>query len=204
MDRSTAGQRILGSRTKLLGSNESLETIIATALTDGAICFVTDEGANYRYYANSELPQSLPYVVVPSIKHGRWIREGGSVGFAILWGNGERVAHEGEAPLHTDLCRSFKSEAPVVQFEMDNTGVKYVGPHPRLALTLLSAVTKVDRGGGVIELGQMKAPFTGEPQRPSICGVRLLAPGDRVQPKITVVPGTAMRATDVNFSIVLL
>mgnify|MGYP001588543273 CR=1 FL=1 len=84
MDRSNPGQRILSARRTTRGPLDSLETLVGIAMVDGAQCFVVEEQANYRYLADSKLPADGTFVVAPLGNRGRFVRESGLVGLALL------------------------------------------------------------------------------------------------------------------------
>jgi len=51
----------------------SLQGINVNALTDGALCFVRENGTVYRYYQASSLASAPPLIVQPSTGSGRWL-----------------------------------------------------------------------------------------------------------------------------------
>lgn len=132
-DRSNAGERTLGARKTARGHKDALENIVGHALHDGAQCFVIEEQANYRFVAGSELPESDKYIVAPLGKRGRWIRESGLVGLALL--EAGRLRHGPESGTFAE----YKPQA-LAQFELlPDGGVRYIGTVPRVAFVAATA-----------------------------------------------------------------
>lgn len=60
------------------GSSEknSLQGIDVSGLVDGALCYVRELFATYRYFDDSASPAVYPYVVAPAVGNGRWVLMG--------------------------------------------------------------------------------------------------------------------------------
>ena len=193
-DRSNAGERILGARKTTRGQKDALENIVSHGLHDGAQCFVIEEQANYRYVATSELPSDDKYIVSPVGNRGRWIRESGLVGFALLEGG----IFQDVASDQLVVCSEYK-KTKLVQFELGSDGsVAYIGTVPRVA-ALSAQVEEVRLGGieqapvylrhdnearllagGFVAGGQL----AGNTSRCSLATVAMLLPGDRISLRI--------------------
>ncbi len=126
-DKSNAGHRILGARGALRGSDDSLENILAQGLPDGAQCFVLAEQANFRLIKTCELAPDDHVVVKPvGPDAGRWVRETGLMGFALLNG-GSQLGEDG-------VFGKYQTQQ-LAQFAMNgDTKVIYTGTVKRLAL----------------------------------------------------------------------
>lgn len=127
--RDNASQRILSPRKVTVGADESLENTYGRTLIDGAQCYVTEAEATYRFLKNSVLHADGTFVVAPVDEIGRWVREGGTMGFALL-DNGE--------PAPGEACVSYigkYADQQLVQFATQKDGaVLYTGAVPRMAL----------------------------------------------------------------------
>jgi hypothetical protein len=158
VDKSNAGQRTLGARSVLRGAEDSLENILAMTVPDGAQCFVLEEQANFRLIKNCELAPDEHVVVKPvGPDSGRWVRESGLVGYALLSGG-------------TQLGEGFVfgkyTSCQLVQFSMNGeTTLVYTGTVRRLALV-----------GGISSETDAQAEVNGEPAD----GFRFLSPGDQI------------------------
>jgi len=169
-DTSNAGRRILNSRRTLSGKGESLENTIGRALQDGAQCFVIEEQANYRFLAQCTLPGDGRYIVVPQgDKFGRWVRENGLAGLALL---------EGGKPGPDGIFREFTYQK-LVQFEMTPEALVYVGTVVRLAH--LSATVAAGSGVPCISIvllqGEARSVALGSG---SASGAAILHPGESI------------------------
>src|SRR5262245_60996000 len=122
-DLSNVGKRFLNARRTCLGREDALENMAGLAIQDGAQCFVTVEQANYRFLKASQLDADGRFVVKPAGGHGRWIRESGLVGFAMLEG--------GKLETDSQWFANYQ-QRDLVQFEesADHLAL-YVGSTPR-------------------------------------------------------------------------
>lgn len=141
-DRSNVSHRVLNAVRTATGTKDSLENFIGLALVDGAQCFVTDEEANYRWLAKSVLAPDDHFVVKASgpSDQGRWVRESGLTGFAML--------EDGEAiPNDLGLVFGKYKTQQLVQFEMTSQEtLVYRGAVRRLAMLFGKAQLAFDRG----------------------------------------------------------
>lgn len=183
MDRSNAGQRILNSKRTLLGAEDALENYIGRALQDGCQCFVLEEQANFRFLASCGLKPDGAYVVAPhGDNHGRWVRESGLVGFALL--EGGKLGADGSG-----IFGGYTYQK-LVQFEMTPEALVYVGAVPRVAQ--LSATSPAPTDLRILLLqGDARAIVSGQG---SISGAALLHPGERIQlcTDADLVPGSGV------------
>jgi hypothetical protein len=143
-DQSNAGTRVLGPRRTVRGNKDALENIIGQGLHDGAQCYVIEAQANYRYVAQSQLAPDGELVVATVGNRGRWVRESGLVGMALLEDGGASATS-------SDAVAVFQSYThfKLVQFALDDgpeRSVIYTGAVPRLALLFASADLRFDRG----------------------------------------------------------
>lgn len=121
----SANTHVLPARRTASGHDNSLQNTQGARLADGAQCFVIDQQANYRFIKSSVLNADGTFVVAPSDSHGRWVREQGLVGFAIL--------QDGKVPEGSVQCVGYK-EHLLVQFAVSPDGwVIYTGIPPRFA-----------------------------------------------------------------------
>ena len=144
MDNSNAGQRVLGARKTVRGQKDSLENLPSHGLHDGASCYVIEEQANYRYVQGSTLEPDGRFVVMPVGNKGRFVRESGLTGFAML--------DEGTLSPRGDIL-AFKGylSSNRVQFKLTEEGdAMYVGTVPRLAI--VSGVAQLEFGNGMADL----------------------------------------------------
>lgn len=135
-DNSNVGQRMLQARSYLRGSDDSLANIIGVGLPDGAVCYVLEKQASYRFVKSSTLaPDEFGIVVEPVGSVGRWVRESGTVGFALLSGGAPDAPN---AELSTIVNYGT---AQMVQFALEKeTGILvYTGDVPRLASVFVYA-----------------------------------------------------------------
>lgn len=165
MDRSNAGQRILNSKLTLRGAEDALENYIGQALQDGCQCFVHAEQANYRFLASSQLKADGQYILAPHTGPGRWHRESGLVGFALLEGG----------KLGDALFFSGYTYQKLVQFEVTPEALVYVGTIPRLAHLSAAHVGDI---GIVLLQGETRLVASG---CGSTNGAALLHPGERIR-----------------------
>jgi len=128
MSKDNASQRILSPRRTAQGADDSLRNTLGRTLIDGAQCFVTEEQANYRFLQHSVLHADGRFVVEPVDHSGRWIREPGLCGFALL--DGGKL---GEAGKPEPLMFRGYNLCKLVQFALEPDGrVLYTGSVPRL------------------------------------------------------------------------
>ncbi len=165
MDRSNAGQRILNSKRTLRGAEDALENYIGQALQTGCQCFVLDEEANYRFLSSSTLKPDGQHIVAPHTGPGRWIRESGLVGFALLEGG----------KLTNGVFGGYTYQK-LVQFEMTPEALVYVGAVPRVA-QLLGACHGIPVGLALLQ-GETRLIASG---LGSASGGAILHSGDRIQ-----------------------
>lgn len=129
MSRDNAGQRVLNARQALRGAEGCLENTFGRQIPDGAQCFVIEEQANYRLVHNCSLPEDDRYVVIPyGDRYGRWVRAEGLVGFALLEGGKPEPSKDG-----SQLIFRGYSYQKLVQFEMTDEALVYIGSVPRVA-----------------------------------------------------------------------
>lgn len=136
-DNSNAGQRVLQARSYLKGSDDSLSNIIGVGLPDGAMCYVVEKQANYRFLKNSSLDPDGEIVIGPAGPDGcgRWVRESGTVGFALL--SGGMITSDNNA----GAAVARYVDTRLVQFALESeTGILvYTGAVPRMALVTAHA-----------------------------------------------------------------
>jgi len=163
MDKSNVGQRVLGARKRLRGGEDSLDSILGMQMPDGAQCFVISEQANFRFVSGSLLAADEHCVVVPAgPESGRWVREGGLIGFAILK-EGREVAATGAQRF--SIGKYAKQQ--LVQFSVSGDSVLvYTGSAPRLAIV----DGRVSHGRATITIDEVEA----EP------GLHLLKPASKI------------------------
>lgn len=138
----SADKRILSARRWLRGPRDALDNIIGLQLDEGTQCYVIEEQANYRFTSTCSLPVDGRFVVRPNGGNGKWVRESGLSGFALL--------ERGTVQVDPGICDiamfgEFK-EQQVVQFEQVKGAVRYIGSVPRVALIFGSAELAFDRG----------------------------------------------------------
>jgi len=157
-----------------LGAEGALENYIAHGLADGCQCFVIEEQANYRFLAGSTLKPDGKYVIASHTKGpGRWRRESGLVGFALLEGG----------KLDEDERFTGYTYQNLVEFEMRESELTYIGTVTRLAVFLGSTTLAKQLG---IELLQGEARVVAgarslkAPGHLTVSGSSLLHPGDRI------------------------
>jgi hypothetical protein len=177
-DRSNVGERVLGARKTTQGSRDALENIVGHALHDGAQCYVIEEQANYRFVATSELPPDGRLVVAPLGNRGRWIRESGLVGFAMLEKGTPRPEEGERAWIFADYATTH-----LTQFKAEGGIVRYVGQPPRLTLIYGAADLRVSSQVEVfvVVANQARVVAAGHLAHSgnvSVAGVALLMPGD--------------------------
>ncbi len=164
---------VLPARRTTSGHDNSLQNTQGSRLTDGAQCFVIDRQANYRFLKGAVLHADGEFVVAPSDDQGRWIREQGLVGFAIL--------HGGKVP-EGEIQVSGYSEQRAVQFAVSPDGrVFYTGYPPRFAFIHGFATDGAPGLGIVVQRagGGDPAPVASE-HKSSAQGWCLLQQGDWV------------------------
>jgi len=76
---SSVWDRILGARPNLF----ALVDINTNPLPDGAVCWVSDQQANFRYYRDDTTPPNGVTVIAPTSGPGRWMRDAGGFGVAL-------------------------------------------------------------------------------------------------------------------------
>lgn len=171
MSRDNASQRVLQARATTVGNADSLANTIGMTLTDGAQCWVKDREHNYRFLKHSVLHPDGELVISPVDGHGRWVREAGLVGFAILQG-GSRAGG------HAAFSRYDKQH--LVQFAVSPDGwVIYTGLVPRAAFAHGSADAQVGIGLLVCFATGQTEPYPGSAPN-SAQALLLLSPGDRI------------------------
>lgn len=128
-DNSNAGKRVLGARKRLRGTDDSLANILGVGIPDGAQCFVIDEQASYRFLKECMLAEDERFVVAAAGPgSGRWVRESGLVGFALLTGGIPIDISNG-------CCFGDFRTKHLVQFAMNGIHrVVYTGTVKRLAI----------------------------------------------------------------------
>jgi hypothetical protein len=186
-DRSNAGQRVLNARGFTRDNGDSLENTIGSTLPDGAQCWVTEQQANYRFLRHSLLHADGTYVVTPIDGKGRWVREPGLCGFALLDGG----------VLHDDRP-SFRSytKQQLMQFALNGDGrAIYTGTVPRLAAlggscapgcgsVLVISITRDNKDAHF---------FRGSDER--VTATAVLRPGDGVSLLVSTAPTVAVLAS---------
>ena len=142
----------------LRGATDSLENTLSLNLPDGAQCFVLEEQANFRLIKNCELSPDEHVVVKPvGPDAGRWVRESGLVGYALLSG-GTQLGEGGVFGKYT--------KQQLVQFAMSGEmTLVYTGTVRRLALV-----------GGISSETDAQAEVNGD----RAYGFRFLSPGDQI------------------------
>lgn len=169
---------MLGARQTTQGSQDALENIVGGGLHDGAQCYVIEEQANYRFVATSTLEADGRIVVAPLGGRGRWLRESGLVGFAMLE-KGTPCVEEGERGwIFADYESSY-----LTQFKAEGGIVRYVGHPPRLALIYGAASLRVSSQVEVFvvianQLRVVAAAHLSHSGDVSVAGAALLMPGD--------------------------
>lgn len=124
---------MLNARRALRGAEDCLENTFGRQIPDGAQCFVIEEQANYRLVHNCSLKEDDRYVVIPyGDRYGRWVRAEGLVGFALLEG-GKATGSGGVV-----VFGGFTYQK-LVQFELTERALVYIGSVPRLAHVSASA-----------------------------------------------------------------
>src|SRR5882757_10916942 len=119
--RDNASQRILSPRRDTGGHDDSLRNTYGRTLLDGAQCYVVEEEANYRFLRHSVLHADGKFVVETVDHVGRWVRDQGLVGFALL----------DQGQLHEGSFRDYK-KYQLVQFAINGDGrIIYTGAVPR-------------------------------------------------------------------------
>lgn len=162
MSRDNASQRILSPRDTAQGSDSSLKNTYGATLINGAQCFVIEEEANYRFLKHSVLHADGRFVVEPIDRSGRWVRESGTFGVAML---------KGGVPQKSDplLIGSYDPQL-LVQFALSEAKLVYTGNVPRLACIMATAPGRDVRG----EILRGKETLFFWPEEP----VTLIVPGD--------------------------
>jgi len=199
-----ADKRILNPRKTVLGARDSLENTLGATLHDGAQCYVIGEQANYRFSMHSKLPLRPPYIIQPIDAKGQWVRESGLVGFAVL----------SDGKLDAQSCRftDYEHES-LVQFEMQQDELVYVGTVPRLALIdagatlsfeidpLAFAPVKLGVTVHMKDVAQMLATNCERPGHATVNSTCLLQPGARI---VLHVSRTEVLATANALNVILL
>lgn len=129
MSRDNASQRILSPRQTTQGHDSSLKNTYGATLLNGAQCFVVEEEANYRFLQHSVLHADGKFVVEPIDRSGRWVREAGTFGVAIL---GDGVFSANGTDADALVFRGY-SQQQLVQFAINGLGIIYTGAVPRMA-----------------------------------------------------------------------
>ena len=185
MGHDNASQRILSPRRDTAGSDNSLRNTLGRTLLDGAECFVTEEEANYRFLKHSVLHADGKFVVEPVDHAGRWVREQGLVGFALL--------DEGE--LHEGTFRDYK-KTQLVQFALNGDGrVIYTGTVPRKAFVVgrtgpqgfVALVATVSRDKETLHLAAQGGS--------QVFTVFVIRPGDAISLNVAAVPEMSLPAS---------
>ncbi len=184
VDRSNVGERLLGTRKTVQGTQDALANIIGGGLNDGATCYVIQEQANYRFVASSQLAPDGKLVVATVGNRGRWIREAGLVGLALL-DSGLLPPESSDFPGLTRCFADYKQKT-LAQFELQEGAALYVGTVPRLALVFGSADLAFERGGAdlYVRVDNEVKIVTSSPAEVAgfvaCSGSVLLMPGDRL------------------------
>lgn len=175
MGRDNVSERILSPRKTTLGAQDALENLVGGALKDGAQCYVIAEQATYRFLAGSELPADGKLIVAPLGKQGRFVRESGLVGLALL--EAGQLRHGPEVGTFVE----YKALA-LAQFELlPDGGVRYIGTVPRVAVIDASAVMKSDAVQLYVTIETEAAVVAASDTRDlmqSCMGFRQVMPGD--------------------------
>lgn len=168
---------MLNARRALRGAEDCLENTFGRQIPDGAQCFVIEEQANYRLVHSCSLKEDDRYVVIPyGDRYGRWVRAEGLVGFALLEG-GKATESKGVVTFGGFTYQKL------VQFELTDDALVYVGSVPRLAHVSASA-------GGVLILNitiptQGIDRLIGEGHNPRV--TMLIHPGDKLVVRVASV-----------------
>lgn len=169
---------MLGARKTTQGSQDALENIVGGGLHDGAQCYVIEEQANYRFVATSTLEADGKLVVTPLGGRGRWLRESGLVGFAMLEGGTPRPEEGERGWIFADYGASH-----LTQFTAEGDMVRYVGKPPRLAHVYGAASLRVASQVEVFvvianQARIVAAAHLAHSGNVSVAGVALIMPGD--------------------------
>lgn len=187
-DNSNAGQRVLQARKYLRGADDSLANIIGGGIIDGAVCFVIEKQANYRFLQSSTLAADEHGIVIEPVGGvGRWVRETGTMGFALLNGG---VPDAPNASV-SNIVRY--ASAQLVQFALENdTGIViYTGAVTRFALLVPYANTGFAPGVSVNH---------GDGAWHAACGVTELKTGSR----LSMVAGVPVADMSASLQVILL
>lgn len=141
MSKDNVGARHLSARQVTVGHSDSLVNTYGRTLPDGAQCWVVEEQANYRFLKSSELHADGTFVVMPVDGQGRWVREQGLVGFALLIGG--KLAEAKPEQLEVRPFLGYQKSMLVQFAEMPDGRIIYTGRTPRMAYVMGSAA-----GGG--------------------------------------------------------
>jgi len=128
MGRDNASNRILSPRHSVDGHADSLKNTLGATLHDGAQCFVTGEEANYRFLKHSVLHPDGKFVVEPQDRSGRWVRESGTFGVAVLR----------DGKFQDGKVGGYQPQL-LVQFAINGSKLIYTGSVSRLACVTASA-----------------------------------------------------------------
>lgn len=170
MSRDNASQRVLQARATTVAHADSLTNTYGTTLPDGAQCWVRDRQHNYRFIKDSVLYADGELVVEPVDRQGRWVREAGLVGFAIV--------EDGMVPQGQAMFSGYAKQQ-LVQFALSADGyVIYTGAVPRPAFVRGSC-------DAAMVVGLLLEPATGGStaymqSTNSAQAMLLLAPGDKL------------------------
>lgn len=148
--RDNAGQRVLNARKTLTRGEHALANTIGQTLPDGAQCYVIEAQANYRWLLDSVLaPDGVFVLEAAGPGDGRWVRESGLTGFAMLHaGTIGVVGFRDDSTEYQDFLVGGYKSVQLVQFALDGDSLIYTGAVPRLAIISAAASLEFDRGSG--------------------------------------------------------
>ncbi len=167
MGTDNASRRILSPRTTTQGHDNSLQNTFGRTLLDGAQCYVTGEQANYRFLHGSVLHADGKFVVEPVDHSGRWVRECGTFGMALLK-NGRVSPGDEELPMVGSYTQQL-----LVQFALNGAKLIYTGAVQRIAYVVTS-VTSPAGAVPVVVIEREGEKLLMQPAEP----MALLHPGD--------------------------
>lgn len=176
--RDNASQRILSPRRDTAGRDDSLRNTYGRTLLDGSQCYVTDEEANYRFLKHSVLHADGKFVVETVDHQGRWVREQGLTGFALL----------DEGLLHEGCFRDYK-KSQLVQFAVNGDGrIIYTGAVPRKAFLVGRATPSAGAALVVVLSREKEVLWTAQGTDAEVSTVLIVRPGDAVTLNVAAVP----------------